>query len=271
MARRIFSAVVGLSIVYLAFTEPYFAWLAVLASILIALFCTFEMMAMMRRKGLRVFRRVASIGVVAMMIEAMVSGMQYSIYVFGIAVCVAWILRLRGRVQGAWGDVSATCFTLAYIGIPMSVIVKLFLAGTQAQAWLLMMLAVIWTTDSFALIVGKMMGRHKMWPKISPGKTWEGSLGGIMGALGVIVVVRAYFSPYFPGLGNIELIIFAVLFSSTCQLGDLVESLIKRDVGVKDSGSELTGHGGFLDLMDAVLFCAVPLIIYLELIHPGVL
>jgi phosphatidate cytidylyltransferase len=209
--------------------------------------------------------------VAAVIIEAMISHLEYSIHVFGIAVCFAWILRMRGPVQGAWGDVSATCFTMAYVGIPMAVLIHIFTSGNEGQAWLLMTLGVIWSTDSFALFVGKLAGKHKMWPKISPGKTWEGSIGGLLGGFLVILIARQFFNEYFHAVSDLELILFVLLFSPIAQLGDLAESLLKRDVGVKDSGSELTGHGGFLDLMDAVLFSAVPLLIFLELFHPQVL
>jgi len=271
MMRRVISAVVLLGVIFLGFTFPNLEWIVVIATIAIALLCTLEISRMMKRKGLRVYRRIASIGVMALMIEAILSGMAFSGHVFGVAVCLAWLLRMTSRVRGAWGDVSATCFTLAYVGLPMAAFMKIFHGGPEAKAWLLLMLALVWTTDTFALFSGKLFGKTKLWPTISPGKTWEGSIGGVFGALLLIVVTRFFFSHNFPGVTNIEFVAFALLFSPLSQLGDLAESLLKRDVGVKDSGSQLTGHGGFLDLMDAALFCAIPLLIYLELIHPGIL
>lgn len=271
MVKRVTTAAVFLLIVYAGFAYESLEWLIIGAASVFAVLCTFELMVLMRRKGLRVYRRVAAIGVLALILEALLTRLDYSIHVFGIAVCVAWILRMRGRVKGAWDDVSATCFTMAYIGIPFAAMMVLFTSGAAGKAWLLLMLGIIWTTDSAALFVGRMIGRNKLWPKISPGKTWEGSIGGVAGALILVFLARVFFPGHFAQAGNLELVFFAVLFSCIGQLGDLAESLLKRDVGAKDSGSELTGHGGFLDLMDAVLFSAMPLLIYIELLHPGII
>lgn len=270
MRRRLTTAGILLSIFALGFFIPALNWLLVLVTAAIAVLCTWELTAMMKLKGLRVYRRVASWGVLALVLEAAWTGMEYAIIVFGVAVCLAWLVRMPGEIKGAWADVSATCFTLAYVGIPFAALTKIFLAGTDGKAFLVLMLAIIWTTDSCALLVGKRIGRNKLWPKISPGKTWEGSLGGVAGALVITGVFALLFGRFFPTVQDWEWAVFAILFSIVGQVGDLAESLLKRDVGVKDSGSELTGHGGFLDLMDAVMFAALPLLAYLHLLHPGV-
>lgn len=271
MLHRILTAVVLLTCVFLGFTYEPFEWMAIILAACIAVLCAFEVTEMMNHKGVRVYRRVAAIGVAALMLEAAITGMQFSIHLFGIAVCAAWVVRMRGKVEGAFRDVSATCFALAYIGIPMAAVVKIFFSGDEAQAWLLFTMCIIWTTDSFALFTGKLIGKNKMWPKISPGKTWEGTFGGIVGATLISIVAWKVFPQYFGSVGTIELVLYTVCFSIIGQLGDLAESLMKRDAGVKDSGTSLTGHGGFLDLMDAVLFAAIPLLVYLELFHPDVL
>lgn len=271
MTRRVVSAIILLSIVFCGFYFDAMKWVLIGVLALIALMCVEELMEMLRHKNLRVYRRVAMFGVLFLMLEATMTGMNNSILVYGMCVCFALMVRLRGRVTGAWADVSGTCFTIAYVGIPMAAILKVFLSGSQGEAWLLYVLAIIGCTDSFALFVGKRFGRVKLWPKISPGKTVEGAIGGVGGALLAATVVNEFFVDYFPGITPLELVLFAVLFSVVGQMGDLAESLFKRDIGVKDSGSELTGHGGFLDLMDAILFTAIPLLIYLEITRPAIL
>ncbi len=271
MTRRVVFAILMLSIVFLGFFIPGFAWTLVMATSVIAIFCIFELAKMLKVHQLRVYRRVAAFGVVALILEAAMTQMQYTPHVFGLAICFAWVVRMKGEVRGAWGDVSATCFTLAYIGIPFAAIIKIFLAGPDARAWLLMTLAIIWASDSCALFVGKAVGKTKLWPKISPGKTWEGTWGGIIGAFLVIYVARVWFPQYFDMVSDFELLCFGFGFAVIGQLGDLAESLLKRDIGVKDSGSPLTGHGGFLDLMDAVVFAAIPLLAYLDFFQPNVL
>ena len=110
----------------------------------------------------------------------------------------------------------------------------------------------IWVNDSFAYIVGKTIGKHKLFPRISPKKTIEGSLGGLIFAL-----VAAYIiSMYEPILSTREWMILAVVIVVTGNLGDLLESKFKRIAGVKDSGAILPGHGGILDRLDSLVFAA---------------
>ena len=274
MSRRLVTAAILLGIVGLSFGLwhwPVFRSLLVIATMVIGIMCTFEMADMLRRKDLKIYRRVASWGVFALMLEAAFFHLKYSFVIFGLAVLATWIFRMRKEVDGAWQDLSGTCFTLAYIGVPMAALVHLYTATFESACWLLLALFVIWSTDSFALFAGRLFGRHKLWPKISPGKTWEGAAGGLVGAIGVVLVAWHWFPGNFPGATLPEFIGFALMFSIVSQYGDLAESLIKRDVGVKDSGSGLTGHGGFLDLMDAAIFTAVPLLAYVMLFHPNAL
>lgn len=270
MIRRIATAAVLLAIVFSGFIFPGMAWVLVVLTGVIAVACTWEMSSMLQPKGIRVYRRVASWGVLALLVEAVLTQMQFAGLVLGLAICLSWIFRMPGKVEGALGDITATTFTMAYVGLPLAAVVTLFLASPEAEAWLLLTLGIIWVTDSMALIVGSRFGTIKLAPRISPGKTWEGSAGGVLGALLVVLFVRLAFPNAFWMVSDLELVLFAVLFSIIGQVGDLAESLLKRDVGVKDSGSSLTGHGGFLDLMDAVLLAAIPLMIYLHLLHPYV-
>lgn len=113
------------------------------------------------------------------------------------------------------------------------------------------LLVIVWTTDIGAYMFGRKFGKHKLWPVISPNKTWEGSLGGMIVA---VILAGIYVSFVDTGYNTIMLIIFAVILSIVGQLGDLVESAYKRHYGVKDSGKILPGHGGILDRFDSLLF-----------------
>lgn len=271
MTRRVVSAIIFLTAVWLGFTFEVFRWPLVFVTGIIAIMCTMELCDMMKRKDLRVYRRIASWGVLAMLVEASLTKMDHSILVFGLAMCLAWVVRMRRGAVGAWGDISTTIFTMAYVGIPFSCMITIFMAGDAGRAWLLLTLSIIWATDSFALFVGRALGRNKLSPRLSPGKTVEGALGGVGGAVLIVALTLIFFGKHFAQLPWYAMVTFGVGFSILAQVGDLAESMLKRDVGVKDSGSELTGHGGFLDLMDAVLFCTVPLMIFLRIFQPAVL
>ncbi len=119
--------------------------------------------------------------------------------------------------------------------------------------WILYLLALTWIVDSGGYFFGKMLGRHKMAPAISPGKTWEGALGGtVAGILFSLLVMSWLPAP----LTRMTVFWIALLLSITGQLGDLVESAFKRQAGVKDSGHLLPGHGGMLDKVDSLIFNA---------------
>ena len=115
----------------------------------------------------------------------------------------------------------------------------------------------IWSSDSFAYFTGKFLGKHKMAPKISPKKTWEGFAGGVF-----FTIILGYFiEQYYPDLrGNYIIVGFLVAVFG--PLGDLVESQLKRNFGVKDSGNVIPGHGGVLDRLDSFIICVPVVYLY---------
>ena len=118
-------------------------------------------------------------------------------------------------------------------------------------------LLTVFADDTAAFLVGRLIGRHKLSPSISPGKTWEGFLAGTAAAVAV-----SFFALYDQGfLGNVEALLLGAAVGVAATLGDLFESTVKRDFGVKDSGRLLAGHGGMLDRLDAPLF-AGPVALY---------
>ncbi|KHD86528.1 phosphatidate cytidylyltransferase [Heyndrickxia ginsengihumi] len=119
-------------------------------------------------------------------------------------------------------------------------------------------LLIIWATDSGAYFVGRALGKNKLWPEISPNKTVEGALGGIICAL-IVAILFSVFSNM--DLSTIKLLVIAVILSIFGQIGDLAESAYKRHFGVKDSGNILPGHGGILDRFDSLLF-VLPLLYF---------
>lgn len=182
-------------------------------------------------------------------------------------------------LSAAVGVFSVTC-----IALPLAFVVQLrgmWVAAVPGTVWILYLLAVVWSGDIFALYVGKSVGRHRMAPRISPKKTWEGAAASLIGsvAVGTLVYTKAfaistglarlgllnpqqsYGNPVAPG-SIVAVVILGALLNIAAQLGDLVESLIKRGAGVKDSGALLPGHGGMLDRIDALLFAAPVLWVY---------
>lgn len=128
---------------------------------------------------------------------------------------------------------------------------KLFLA----------LLILIWVYDSFAYLFGVSMGKHRLYERISPKKSWEGAIGGTLAALGVSFAI-GHFIPQIAWFHWLAIAFLVVVFST---LGDLTESMLKRQFGVKDSGTIFPGHGGILDRFDSLLFAIPVMVAYLEL------
>lgn len=134
--------------------------------------------------------------------------------------------------------------------------------GQEGRVVLLLIAVVTWLNDSMAFFGGKFLGRHKLYPTVSPKKTWEGSFFGLMGSVAGVFIVKGLFITLWEGpefqwtVGNGQLVAFALIGGALGQMGDLVESVFKRSYGIKDSGSILPGHGGLLDRIDAFLFVA---------------
>jgi phosphatidate cytidylyltransferase len=182
----------------------------------------------------------------------------------------------RADLTSGYPAAAASVFAFAYIAVPMALLVEIRQQPAGA-IWTIYTLLAVWAGDIFAYFVGKSLGRHPMSPEISPKKTWEGAVASILAS----VIVGTLWFQHAPGIsaallraGLIErrdgmfgleqpqlwpIILLSALVNIAAQLGDLVESLIKRGAGVKDSGTILPGHGGMLDRIDAMLF-AVPVV-----------
>ncbi len=151
---------------------------------------------------------------------------------------------------GTWRSATG----LAYAALPaiaLSLLRGSDLAGLMA---ILFLFAVVWATDIFAYFVGRAVGGAKLAPRISPGKTWSGALGGAAAA----VLAGALFSPWLAA-GALSLGLAALVLSAISQVGDLFESAVKRRAGVKDSSHLIPGHGGVMDRVDGLVAAAVAL------------
>ena len=164
-------------------------------------------------------------------------------------------LLVRRQKEGAFNSWVWTVAGILYVGWLLGHLVALR-GLDDGRNWVFFILFVTWASDTFAFFVGRKFGRHKLAPNISPGKTWEGAAGGV-GAAVIMSILFFAPTPFRLPLASWQIIPLAVLVSIFGQLGDLVESLLKRNMGVKDSGSLMPGHGGVLDRIDSLVFASV--------------
>lgn len=169
-------------------------------------------------------------------------------------------------------DTSAGFFGLVYIAYTMSLL-PLIWNRDDGKPLLVFLMVCVWAGDIAALYIGKNFGKHKLAPKLSPGKTWEGSVASLAGSMLVAACVF-WIGDALSARGNMvlhiqeplwQLMLLAIIVNAAAQLGDLLESAIKRGADVKDSGTMLPGHGGILDRIDALLL-ATPVLWYALLI-----
>lgn len=167
-----------------------------------------------------------------------------------IFVMILMALTVFEQKQFPIDELGFPVFTSLYVGMGFAA----FVAARQNSLVVLMLaLFIVWSTDIGAYMIGRKIGRHKLAPSVSPNKTIEGAIGGIICAVIVTALYVWKFGDYFP-YSPIVMVMLAIVFSIAGQFGDLVESAYKRHYGVKDSGNILPGHGGILDRFDSLLF-----------------
>ena len=159
-----------------------------------------------------------------------------------------------------------TLFSIIYIFIPLSLVIPIGCFENKIYNYKILfgLLILIWSSDSWAFVCGKLFGRHKLFEKISPNKTWEGFIGSI-----ILTTITGYvISDNGFGLSQTEWMILGTITAISATLGDLFQSMLKRESNIKDSGNILPGHGGILDRFDSILICFPVFYLYLYYINP---
>ncbi len=179
------------------------------------------------------------------------------------------IVELFRNDGSALLNVAATLFSVMYAAILMgSILVLRQTNSTMGAAFVFLVFASIWACDTSAYYGGRYLGKHKFFERVSPKKTWEGAVTGLLGACFGVFVVRTLFvsNDWTYTLSISQTLMIGIFGGTLGQVGDLAESLLKRDAAVKDSSSILPGHGGILDRFDSMLFVAPATYIYVTYI-----
>jgi phosphatidate cytidylyltransferase len=184
-------------------------------------------------------------------------GKLIGISLAGVIIFAFLFLLFRFRTMETVAvRISSMVAGVLYVGLLLTYVALLKKRGADGGAWVYIVLTVTWFSDTTAYFAGRFLGPfwpRKMYEAVSPKKTMMGLFGGVAGSVGALVLAKLW---YFPSLSWVDVFAVAVPANLLGQTGDLCESMLKRSVGVKDSGALLPGHGGMLDRIDALLFTA---------------
>lgn len=196
---------------------------------------------------------------------------RYSDVLFNAAVCFGFLVlagALFSKNEKPVNDSAFSLFGIIYCVVPFYILNKLVCLGDTGtfgipvykSHYVLGMILLIWASDTYAYLVGSMIGKRKLYEKISPGKTWEGTIGG-----GVLTMASSYIiAGWFPEIQFVHWLVISVMVVIFGTIGDLFESMLKRQAGIKDSGSIMPGHGGILDRFDSLIFVTPFVYLYLN-------
>lgn len=257
VGQRTFTAIVGIPIVLGC--AWFGGWAAFAASALIVVLAAYELHEMMLHEGFHPLISLSLVLSLLFLVAAMFPQQRPLLLELGLAIALLVtfpFLFFRKKLEGAMVDWSLTLAIAIYLGWPMSLfpLLRGYQVGiSNGLWWLLTLLLGVWGFDSGAFFVGHFLGRHKLAPRISPGKTWEGAIGGL-----IFSIIAAFLFTMLPlGIPWYLTLLLGLLLAVAATLGDLAESLIKRQTHVKDSGQFMPGHGGVLDRIDSLIFAAI--------------
>jgi phosphatidate cytidylyltransferase len=262
---RVLSALVLLPIVLWLLYQGSF-WTAALLGFAAGA-CAYEYITIVL-KGLNPvgwFVVAASVVMPFLPVVAPPSATQFAVGLSGVVLFAGWTWHLlQGPVLEA--PMRTAHLLMAFLygagGLTALAAVRMLPDGGW---WVVAALAITWGNDTSAYFAGRFLGRHKLYPEVSPNKTWEGFLGGFAGAIGFLFIQRAFF---FGGLTVVDCLVLGALGSLLGPAGDLCESMLKRAYAVKDSGRIIPGHGGMLDRIDALIFNAPMVLLYVQFVRP---
>lgn len=262
MKRVLTALVLAPLVLAIVFFGP--KWLLTVAVALVAMLAAWEFLALTEHRGAKPPRMAVMVAIGCLFLGNFQwpeeTGSLFGLLSIGLLVYCTF----RSPVERALADATSCIFALFYLGLTL-VALPMLREASNGPSLLAFLFLTVWVGDSAAMYVGRAFGRRKLAPALSPNKTWEGTIGSLLGSmaaagilLGVAQLVAHWGSAKF-SFGDEAWwywLILAAVVNAAAQVGDLAESALKRSAGVKDSGSILPGHGGMLDRIDALLLAA---------------
>lgn len=234
----------------------------------VAALALYEFLIMGRKKGYDI-PIVLCIAIMAFIIAAFVLehvSVEIGMYAALLIIPASYVFG-KASLDEALPSSAVAVLATMYVGMLGGSLVRLRNDFPEGPKLVFFLLIVVWIGDAGAYYVGRQFGKHKLSPRISPKKTIEGLMGGITTSIIAAVVISMTF---FPEMKLVHAIITGIILSASGVVGDLAESMWKRSAAVKDSGTLIPGHGGFLDRFDSIFFTAPILYVYWAFLHKGI-
>ncbi len=266
VGQRVITSVIAIPIV-LAFVWLG-GWWGFAAVTIVVILGIYELHSMMLHEGYHPLMLISLALSILFLVAAMLPQQRLLLLELGLSIALLItfpLLFFRKKLEGAMVDWSLTLAIAIYLGWPLSLLPLLrgFQVGvSNGFWWILTVLLGVWGFDTGAFFAGHFFGRHKLAPNISPGKTWEGVVGGLI----ISIAAALLFTTWPLGVPWYLSIVLGILIGVAATLGDLAESLIKRQTHVKESGQFMPGHGGILDRIDSLLFAIIVVFVFVQLI-----
>jgi phosphatidate cytidylyltransferase len=260
--KRIITAVVLIPLVLLLLLKGSFLWI-VIATALVSELAVWEFLSITASRTANQAGppRLLVVASVALLFAAVYRSLSLMLPAIGLSsLALLLVCSFRSSVERALPDTAFSIFGVVYCGLSLATIPMIW-SQPAGPSLLIFLFCVVWMGDVAALYVGRTWGRTKLSPRLSPNKSWEGSAASLAGSL--LITAGLFFLARSSVGGSLEYdrplvswLVLAAILNVFAQVGDLVESAIKRGAGVKDSGTLLPGHGGILDRIDALLLAA---------------
>jgi phosphatidate cytidylyltransferase len=267
LAQRILTAIVGISLVLAAVLYGEFSFLLLL--LIIVVLGTMEFYRHLEHDGVHPQQLPGVLLAASPFIAPVLSsGLGIALNLLPIILALPYLIFIRElwtKAEKPFTNIGMTLLGAIYISFPLFLFYLFAFQGNEPGSYhafnILGYFFILWAGDTGAYFTGRFLGRHKLFERISPKKTWEGFFGGLFLAMTVAFVV----SRYFTGFDLVDWLAIGLIIAVTGAFGDLVESLFKRSIQVKDSGSLLPGHGGILDRFDGLFISAPFVFVYVLL------
>lgn len=264
LSTRVFVALIGVPLLIVFCILGKIPFLALV--IVIGLVSYYEFSRMLRNRHTHAHRLIGYLSVGAIIVNEYKNFIDYHI-LFLIITLLLLLLELFRRKESAVANLGGSMLGIMYIGFFAGAIIDLrefycasVFTYSQGGYLIIAIMATIWICDSAAYFIGSAYGLHKLMPRVSPNKSWEGAIAGFVFSVLAMIAAHEFILDF---MELKDAIVIGIIVGTFGQIGDLVESLFKRDSHVKDSSSIIPGHGGILDRFDSLLFTAPIVYLYL--------